>query len=272
MNMSNLFVATVSAVTRLACLTFVVVAGMTIPQAWDLLNENTFTKEGNVVYVPLEQCSRSSITIDNAQLNLNKESTNDDCHTLQYFINASVASMFFSGAAILIFVLWDSLSKYCTRPIARSFAIMGMSLFLIFILFQTAAVNYALYKECNYWEDYYLDRFKDSETSAVITGYSNNLDLSDIEDVQTYGDPFFFFLTCIMALTCSGLLLLDALVDFVFGRTTKPTNDDTAPIESSTDSTQRNSNTTTNSEAKSAVPEEDPSPEQPVDHKNWTSY
>jgi deoxyribodipyrimidine photo-lyase len=31
--MSNLFVTTVSAVTRLACLTFVVVAGMTIPQA-----------------------------------------------------------------------------------------------------------------------------------------------------------------------------------------------------------------------------------------------
>jgi hypothetical protein len=256
--MTNLFASSVSAVTRLACLGFVVVAGMTIPQAWDILNETSFSKEGNTVYVPIELCSASSIAIEYSQLNFTRESTNDGCHTLQYFINACVASMFFSGAAILIFILWDALSKYCAGPVARFSTTMGMSLFLTFILFQTAAVNYALYKECNYWTDYYMDRFKEAGTSSI-------------SDVQTYGDPFFFFLTCVMALSCSGLLLLDALVGFFFSRATKPTKDDAIDVRS-TDSTHLNSNTSSTPGVMAVDPVEDPPQEQPMDPKRWTSY
>ena len=270
--MTNLFASTVSAITRLACLGFVVVAGMTIPQAWDLLDEHLFNLEGNVMYVPIVLCGPSSITIENTQLNFNIDNTNEGCHTLQYFINASVASMFFSGAAILIFIIWDALSKYFTGPIAQTATVIGMGLVLIFILFQTAAVNYALYNECNYWEDYYMDRFKEAESSAVISGYTSNLDLSAIQEVQTYGNPFFFFLTCVMALVCSGLLLLDVLVGLLFRHGTKPKNDEATIDPSTADSSQLKNSTSSGHEGKEAEHNEDPLPEQPPDHRNWTSY
>jgi hypothetical protein len=200
-------------------------------------------------------------------LEFNRDSTNDGCHTLQYFINACVVSMFLAGVANLFFILWDVLSKYCAKPIARSTTTAGMRLFLTFILLQTAAANYALYKECNYWKDYYLDRFNEAETNAVTSGYSNNLNLSSIDDVQTYGDPLFFFLTCVLALTCSGLLLLDGILR----GSTQPSKEDGVDVRS-TDSTHLQSNTSFPPVVMPVDSVADSAPEQPTNPKSWTSY
>jgi hypothetical protein len=213
MNEALLFL---SAITRLACIGFVVIAALTIPEAWNLINETTYSKEGKIVFVPLETCKPLSITLDNSTSSFvgnttftfpNLNDVADNCHTLKYFINASVASMFFAGVAILLFIVFDMMSRYCTGPISRS-SVVGMSLFLAFMLIQTAACSYALFNECQHWVSFYEEQFALFEKSEV-------------DEVRTYANKFFFFLTSIMAVVCAGLLVIDSILGFCSGAAPK---------------------------------------------------
>jgi hypothetical protein len=155
--------------TRLVGLLFLVAAALSIPEAWKL-NESEYTRSENdnkTIFVPIEICDKSSITIDGQAVvfktrsdeSNDGNSNNSDCHTLEYLINACVASILFAGAATIIFFIFDLLARYHTSgPVSRS-AVLGMSFFLSFILVQTAACCYALYMECDYWEEYFTERF-----------------------------------------------------------------------------------------------------------------
>ena len=258
-----------SAATRLACIGFVVIAGLTIPEAWNLINETTYTKEGSTVFVPIETCKPLSITLDSA-LAVNATFTfpnltdaTDNCHTFQYFINASVASMFLAGVAILLFILLDMMSRYCTGPISRS-SVMGMSLFLAFILIQTAACSFALYNECQYWTTFYEDRFEDLENSGV-------------DEVRTYANKFFFFLTSIVAVVCAGLLVIDSILGFCV--TTKPKRDNkkekeqesyvATPVNTTNTVAADSNDSMENDAAATDYPEQSSNAPNP---KSWTSY
>jgi hypothetical protein len=202
----NKIVLLLSSVSRFACVGFVVMAGMAIPEAWNLIDETTYTKEGNMVYVPIETCKPLSISLDNGNTTITFPALtgpSDNCHTLRYFINACVASMFFAGLAIAVFLLFDMSSRFCKKAVSRS-SVVGMSLFLAFILVQTAACCYALYKECNYWIVFYEERFQ-------------SLEQDDVNEVRTYANKFFFFLTSIIAIGCAGLLVVDSVVAFCVG-------------------------------------------------------
>jgi hypothetical protein len=247
--MMNVATLLISVITRLACIGFVVVAGFTIPEAWNLLKETeqVATLEDNIVYIPIEIC-------------FGTETITDNCHSLRFFINACVASMFFAGFAILLFFLFDCMSRFCKGPITRP-SVIGMCLFLTFILVQTAACNYALYKECMYWEEYFMK-------------YYTEIESVDVKDVRTYGNKFFFLLTGIAALSSAGLLFLESVVAFCSGDTTRR-NDDIpkqqeqmmeTPLTAAASSSHANAN----------YPTDDPTIahalDQPANPQSWTSY
>ena len=77
---------------------------------------------------------------------------------------------------------------------------MGMSFFMTFILSQTAALCWALYKECEFREDYFLGQFQKIG--------------SDVERVYTHANKNWFFYTMIFAFCCAGMLLLDTLMNW----------------------------------------------------------
>jgi hypothetical protein len=260
--MLNEILLFIGAIARLACIGFVVVAGMTIPEAWNLISETTYTKENNTVYVPIETCKPLSILLDsNITIDFSDNVTGsiNNCHTLKYFINASVASMIFAGVAILMFILFDFISRYFKGIITRS-SVLGMSLFLTFILIQTAACSYALYNECKHWEDYYTSRF-------------DELERSEVDEVRTYANKFFFFLTSILALVSAGLLLLDSILGLCVRDGATKNNKNSSNVESCTVPT--NPVSINNNDAKESYDNDVPDStitEQPVNPKSWTNY
>jgi hypothetical protein len=184
--------------TRIVCICFLVAAGFSIPQAWRL-NESEYTRGGNdnkTVSVPIEICDKQSVAVD-GQVIIFPGNQNASCHTLEYLINACVASIMFAGVAMLIFFVFDVLARCKAGPVSRS-SVLGMSFFMTFILIQAGACCYALYKECKHWEVYFMDRFDELETDQF-----NN--------VKTYGNKLYFIVTCFLALGCALLLLLDTL-------------------------------------------------------------
>jgi hypothetical protein len=146
----------------------------------------------------------------------NLDNIDDNCHTLKYFINASVASMFFAGVAILMFICFDMLSKCNSGHFSRA-SVQGMSNFLIFLLIQTAACSYAIYNECQYWVTFYEERFAELEEAQI-------------DEVRTYGNEFLFFMTSIVAVACAGLLFIDFILGFFVGMI--PTKDNKKAKES----------------------------------------
>lgn len=248
-----------SVITRIVCIGFLVVAGFTIPQAWQL-NDSEYHMggdNGRTVYVPIEICDKQSISVDGSAIifpgNMN------GCHTLEYLINACVASLIFACAAMLLFVLFDTLARCNKGPVAHS-SVLGMSLFLTFILVQSAACCYALYKECKYWEDYFLAQYK-------------ALGSNQVDEVKTYGDKLYFFVACMLALGTALLLLIDTLLSFCTGddrrkpaSTTpaQPTPAQPAPSEAAP--TEMNKSTDEES-----VPQECAA-EGHDDPKKWTDY
>ena len=248
----------IRAIPRLACIGFLVVAALTIPEAWNLIQDETFayTQEGSTAWVPLQTCFALDYTSTG---NTNLDETNTNCHSLEYFINASVASMFFTGVAILLFIVFDIMSRYCTGPISRA-SVSGMSLFLAFLLIQTAACTYAIYNECQYWVSFYEQQFA-------------ALGRNDVEEVRTYANKFLFFLTSIMALACAGLLLIDSVVGFCVGPTpkgNKTANEEeyVAPAATGTSTVAADSHDYT-MEYDVATPEQ---PSQEPNTRSWTSY
>lgn len=258
-----------SAIARLACIGFVVIAGFTIPEALNLITETSYLSEGNTILIPIEACwiipDFESSTFDgNATFtfsNLNDAALK--CHSLKYFINASVASMVFAGAAIILFILFDLMSRCCAGSISRS-SVAGMSLFLAFMLSQTAASTYAIYNECQFWVTFNEERF-------------TKLEETEGDEVRTYGNVIFFLLTTIVAVACAGLLVIDSIFGLYVGTAPKRNNKNGNEQESyeaspvnSTNTVVFDSNETMGNDVATTDFTEQPTND--TNPRSWTSY
>jgi hypothetical protein len=200
--------------TRLVCLGFVVVAGIAIPQLLSLLDSTSPELDGTTLYVPLTVCESVSLqtgqpTLMNATAtssqNVSTTAENGtvrpalgDANCLDHdnsIIWTVIISLVFSMAAVAIFVLFGILADYKLGPFNKS-AVLGMGLFLIFILTQSAICVWSLVSSTQYWESYYESRFQ-SDPSLGIT------------DVKVYGSIPLLMATGGVAVGAAAFSLLD---------------------------------------------------------------
>jgi hypothetical protein len=168
-------------ISRFVCVGFLIVAGIALPQIWSLTKEEyTRSADGFTVYIPLEMCAPQTISADGLAIIFNARDANQ-CHTLVYLIGACAASVIFAGVAMLLFFLFDMMARCQCGPITPS-AVLGMSIFMALGLTQTAACCWALYQECGYRQEFFMDMF---EKRGV----------SDIADVKTHGNRSWFLAT-----------------------------------------------------------------------------
>ena len=228
-------------ISRTMCAGFAVIAALSIPEARQLL-KGSYEQQGDVLYIPLTICEPSGIMLNGEYVSLDSENTVEvdegvedvdpvvenvtttttatdaitsnatsrflhsdefharDCHTLDFLVNACAMSFVFSIGAIAIFFVADMLIR---RGIGVPGAVVGMGLFLVFILLQTAVCTWALVSESRYWTDYFEDIVDDSRFAEY-----------GIDSVETYGNTWMLMATGAAALACSVLLILEAFVSF----------------------------------------------------------
>ena len=85
---------------RLTCVAFLVLVGLAIPEAWEL-NSADYNRDGNTVYIPLEQCESPFIDVDGNAILFDRNDLK--CYPIEYLVNACVVSMFLAGVAMLLF-------------------------------------------------------------------------------------------------------------------------------------------------------------------------
>jgi len=213
--------AVISVLVRLVCVAFLVFAGLAIPNAWSL-NENEYELEGSTLYVPIQICRPQSITFgvnktvdfSNVTATTTTANTSDAttpaCHTMEHLINACVLSIMFAMASMIVFFVFDALSYYKK---VRVGAVMGMSFMLVFILIMAAACCYALFEEMDSWEKHFQQLFDDMQDDQNEYG---------IENVKTHGKKGMLATAFLLALIAAGALLLDTFILFCCGENLKP--------------------------------------------------
>lgn len=105
-------------------------------------------------------------------------------------------SLAFGMAAMVVFFVFDLLATKKIGPYRKS-TVLGMGLFLIFILVQSTICTLALARECLYWLRYFNRIYQDA-------GFD---DAYDIDTIKTYGNSTLLFATSGVA-SLAGLLLL----------------------------------------------------------------
>lgn len=200
-------------ISRFVCVSFLVISGIALPHIWSLTKEDfSRSEDGFTVFIPLEMCAPQSIAVEGLALIFDARDSNQ-CHALVYLIGACAASVIFAGVAMLLFFLFDMMARCECGPITPS-AVLGMSVFLAFGLVQAAACCWALYKECGYRQDYFMEMFQKRGTEGIA-------------EVRTHGNRNWFLATMIAALVTAGFLLLDSILNFLcFGRQRKHGKDD----------------------------------------------
>lgn len=203
-----------STFSRLVCIGFLVTAGITIPQIWNLTNgEFTTSEDGSTVFIPLEMCTPPSVSIEGNAIIFSGPNVGS-CHSLTYMIGSCAAALLFAGTAMLLFFIFETMSTCgCNKHITRS-SLFGMSIFLAFSLIQAAASCFALFEECRKREEYFLEMFQDSGRSTITT-------------VKMQGARVWFFVTMVTALSAAGVLTLESLCSLCCS------NDDKNKTESS---------------------------------------
>jgi hypothetical protein len=206
------FLKILSAFTRLVCLAFLVFAALAILEAMELLQDGyTFDEDDGTLYVPLQTCEPEKISIGGSTVLIDFDDDDDtggqECHTLDYLVMACGFSYVFAAAAVISFFVFDALARCGVGPINRS-TVLGMALFMFFILVQCAACSWGLAQECRFWEDYLTKVYKD------IT------DTEQVEEVKTYANPTWYLVAGGVALGAAFLLLLDASLNFCCGTAT----------------------------------------------------
>jgi len=228
----KLFNRILVAFTRFVGLGFVVVAGYSIPEALKLLGDS-YEQSGSTLFVPLLICepvrifsasfsdrcshntyphlltlacfavlSQSEIQIEGSTLVFNSTEVSDagSCHNLQYLVQLVISSLALSIAAMVVFFIFDFFASRKIGPFGKS-SVLGMGLFLIFILVQSAICTYALASECLFWTKYFTQIYSAS-------GYD---DAYGINSIRTYGNSTLLFATGGIAVLASFLLLLEAV-------------------------------------------------------------
>jgi hypothetical protein len=191
-----------SAFARLVCLSFVVLAGLTIPEAWKM-NDSERVLEGSTLYVPLAVCSPNSIETDGLAIILGDDS-DKKCHTLDSFINAYVASLIFAIAGTVFFIAFDILERSHNGMVSRG-SVLGMGFFLTFIILQAAAGCWAMLEETTYWTDYYNEALKNMNSTVAVS------------NVEMLGNTDYIMYTFYVALASAGLILFSTVLDVCCG-------------------------------------------------------
>jgi hypothetical protein len=105
---------------------------------------------------------------------------------------AVVVSLAISMAAVVVFLVFGFMADYRVGPLNKS-SVLGMGLFLIFILVQSAIGVWSLVMTAEYWILYYQRHVKADQ------------------DVQVYGSINLLTATGGVAIGAAGMLLLDCL-------------------------------------------------------------
>jgi hypothetical protein len=192
---------------HLTCIGFLVVAGLSIPEAW-ALNRGEYTQRGSTLFIPVNICDPDQIALNGSNITFSPGDDVGKCHTLEYLLNACVASIFFAGGAIILFLVFGLLARNKVGPVSMS-SVFGMSLFLTFSLLQCAVCYWALFKECQSREKYVIDQYK-------------KLGSTDIAHIKTYGDKMWFYIGMILALASAGLLFIDTVLSICCPPSKKP--------------------------------------------------
>lgn len=187
------------AITRVLCLGYVVMAGFGFIEARQLLS-GTYELRGSTLYIPLEICQPSSISVDGNTISTDATDVGR-CQTLDYLVNACAISLVFSAVAVLIYMVVDGLLRIGRGPFGKA-TVAGMGLFLLFILIQTTVCIYALWSQARFWTDYFNDVY-DALDSANNYG---------IDNVTTHGNSLILLVVGILAVVVAGAVLIDSIV------------------------------------------------------------
>jgi len=210
----------ITVLARLTSIGFLVVAAFTIPEAWSLNREQDYVRDGSTLFVPIQVCEPESILFAQTEVGNSTSSSNNNtavtatfdfadidtekCHSLEYLINACVASVIIAMAALLIFFLLDTLVR-CNNAGASKTPVLGMNFFLTFILVQAGVCCFAVYKEMDFWESYFQKLYDTMDDNDGIT------------NVETHGNKLYLLITFILAIVSAAALLLDTLLIFCCG-------------------------------------------------------
>ncbi|CAB9496781.1 expressed unknown protein [Seminavis robusta] len=182
-------------VSRLVQVGFAIVAAFSIPEVRQLLNTN-YERVGDTFYVPIKVCKPTEITLNGTTITLDPD-TGNDCHSLGFLVNACAMSFLFAIVAVGVFVVSDLFAR---RAKGSSATVVGMGLFLIFILLQAAACTWALFSESLFWIDYFDDDILEEHFEEL-----------GIEKVDTHGNSWMLMATGGAAVLSAALLLLESL-------------------------------------------------------------
>jgi hypothetical protein len=152
--------------------------------------------QGSTVYAPLLACD--SVTV-NSNETLNSENSTStafagatcDEHD-NSIIWAVIVSLAISMAAVVVFLVFGFMADYRIGPLNKS-SVLGMGLFLIFILVQSAIGVWSLVSTAQYWISYY-ERHVEAD-----------------KEVEVYGSINLLTATGGVAIGAAGMLLLECL-------------------------------------------------------------
>jgi len=125
---------------------FVGVALAAVPEAFDLLQDG-FRSSGSTLHVPLEICRPNIIEVDGTSYRIEQgDNNNNGCLSLDLLVSACCASFVISIAAVAIFLGVDCFTR-CQKHNTHRSMVMGMGLFLCFILLQAGFCAGSLARE-----------------------------------------------------------------------------------------------------------------------------
>lgn len=185
-----------SLAVRIVCLTFAVMAAFCIPEARKYLRDDVVGQD-DVVFMPLTICKPSTFEFDGALISFD---TNDakGCHVMTFLANSCAMSLVFSILALAVFGLADYSAQRGRSRVPG--AVVGMGLFLVFILLQTAVTTWALGSESRFWENYYQTILADIAGSS---GY---------KEMRMHGDSMMLIFTGSMAVLCALVMGVETLL------------------------------------------------------------
>ena len=172
-NQSNKCRSIFSWATRLACLCFAVLAGISIPHALSFSKDQVVV-QGNTVTMPVLLCKPGNLQVAGSMVSFDA-ANNSGCHTLSFLASACAMSLVFSMAAIVIFGMATVFSY--RRRVGKSTisgAVAGMGFFLSFMLAQTAVCLWALGREGNFWESFYKEVMADVDSGINVKLHGNS--------------------------------------------------------------------------------------------------
>lgn len=175
---------------------FIVISGFAVDETRQLLNDQ-YHQIGNVLYIPLLICRPDNIEVDGESIAF--DANEDSCRNMKYLVNACALSLIFSMAATFTFMVFDILAFFNKGPFKKTKSVLGMGLFLIFILVQTAVCIWSVASEAQYWTNYFTEMIGD-------------LGLDGVKTISTYGNFKIMYAAGVFTLANSGLLLVTALI------------------------------------------------------------